>query len=91
MGLGAENWSVVTARNDAALLSAIQAFLACSFVEFSPSALERIKDKLKEVSDRIENMGRVGNNEDVKAVAQLVDHIRDAVTDCKVSGEVLTR
>ena len=50
------------------------------------SALERIKNKLEDLSDRVENMEQTGDNGDAKVVAELVGDIRDAVTDCQVSG-----
>ena len=54
------------------------------------SALERIKVKLRDVSDRIENPGYMGSTEGAKAVSRLTEEIRAAITDCQVSGKVLT-
>ena len=31
-------------------------------------------------------MGRTGNNEDAKVLSELMDGIRNAVTECQVSG-----
>ena len=50
------------------------------------SALERIETKLRELSDRVENVGHGGSNEDTKVLSGLVDQIRDAVMSCQVGG-----
>ena len=50
----------------------------------------QVKDKLKDVPDRFENMGRTGNNEHAKAVSELMDSIRNAVDNCQVSGNAQT-
>ena len=49
------------------------------------SALKRIEAKLQDVSNRFKNAGYVGSDKDSKAVSELVNYIRDAVTDCQVS------
>ena len=49
------------------------------------SALEQIKAELQDVSDHVKSLGRVGSNEDTKAVSELLDYIRDAVTNYQVS------
>jgi len=58
--------------------------------EFSSSTLERFKQKLQEVSDRIENAGYTGSNEDAEVVSQLMDEIRAAIVDCQVSDKAQT-
>jgi hypothetical protein len=45
----------------------------------------RIKDKLKDVSDRFENAGLTGGGEDAKVVSELMDVIQNTVADCQVS------
>jgi len=59
--------------------------------EFSSSTLERFKEKLQEVSDRIENAGYTGSDEDAEVVSQLMDEIRAAIVDCQVSDKAQTR
>ena len=55
--------------------------------ELSFSTLERFKEKLQEVFDRIENAGYTGSDEDAEVVSQVMDEIRAAIVDCPVSGE----
>ena len=62
-----------------------------SHTEFSSSTLERFKEKLQEVSDRIENAGYTGSDEDAEVVSQLMDEIRAAIVDCQVSDKAQTR
>ena len=50
----------------------------------------QVKDKLKDISDRLENMGRTGDNEDGKVVFELMEGIRNVVDDCRVSGNAQT-
>ncbi|KAF9780436.1 hypothetical protein BJ322DRAFT_1213591 [Thelephora terrestris] len=45
------------------------------------TALEEIRDKLQALSDRIENVGRMGSNEEIKDLSALIDGIRDIVAD----------
>ena len=59
--------------------------------EFSSSTLERFKEKLQEVSDRIENAGYTGSDEDAEAMPQLMDEIRAAIVDCQVSDKAQTK
>ena len=59
--------------------------------EFSSSTLERFKQKLQEVSDRIENAGYTGSDGGAEVVSQLMDEIRAAIADCQVSDEAQTR
>ena len=54
------------------------------------SSLERIQDKLKEASDRVEKMGLTRNNEDAQVIAEIMAVIRGAVVDCQVSGKTQT-
>ena len=77
-------------RSDALLASVISAPLCLIQHSILSSALERIKDKFRDVSDRIENPGYMGSTEDVKAVPQIMEEIRGAIADCQVSGKFLT-
>ena len=52
-----------------------------------PSNLERIKDKLQVVLGQIEAVGYVENEKDVQTVSELMDDIRDAITDYQVSSD----
>ena len=52
------------------------------------SALEQIKTELREVSDHVKSVGRAGSNEDTNTVSELMDDIRDVVTNYRVSGGV---
>lgn len=52
-----------------------------------PSTLGRFKDKLRDVSDRIEDAGYMGSNEDAEIVSQLMDEIRAVTVDCQVSSK----
>ncbi|KAF9780486.1 hypothetical protein BJ322DRAFT_295702 [Thelephora terrestris] len=47
------------------------------------TALEEIRDKLQSLSDCIENVGRMGSNENIKDVFALIDGIRDTIADCQ--------
>ena len=49
------------------------------------SSLEQIKDKLTLVSNQLENVERIGSNQDTMDVPEMLDDIRDAVNDCQVS------
>ncbi|KAF9780514.1 P-loop containing nucleoside triphosphate hydrolase protein [Thelephora terrestris] len=49
----------------------------------APTALEGIRGKLQGLSDRIENVGRMGSNEEIKDVFALIDGIRDTIADCQ--------
>jgi len=55
--------------------------------ELSSSTLGRFKEKLREVSNRIENAGYTGSEEDAEVVSQLMDEIRAAIVDCQVSDK----
>jgi len=59
--------------------------------EFCSSTLERFKEKLQEVSDRVENAGYTGSDQDAGVVSQLMDEIRTAIVDCQVSDKAETR
>ena len=48
-------------------------------------SLEQIKDKLTLVSSQLENVERMGSNQDTMDVPEMLDGIRDAVNDCQVS------
>lgn len=50
----------------------------------------RVEEKLKDVSNQVEKMARMGNNEDSKVISELVDDIQGAVTDCQVSDRAKT-
>ena len=77
-------------RSGALLASAILAPLCLIQHSILSSALERIKDKVRDVSDCIENPGYMGNTEGAKAVSRLMEEIRTAIADCQVSGRALT-
>ena len=49
--------------------------------------LDQIKDRHCAVLDRIEAVGYVENDKDVQIVSELVDDIRDVVTDYQVSSD----
>lgn len=51
-----------------------------------PSSLGQIKNKLKDASDRFENMGRTVKSEDAKVLSELMGDIQNAITDFQVSG-----
>ena len=51
------------------------------------SALNRIKHKLQELLGRVKAADYTENDEDVQTIAELMDEIRDAVTDHQVSGD----
>ena len=53
--------------------------------------MERIKDRIQNLSDHVENVGRLGNSEDIKRVSDLVDGVRSAVVDCQVRNRSRTR
>ena len=78
-------------RSDALLASVISAPLCLIQHSILSSALERIKDKFRDVSDRIGNPGYMGSTEGAKAVSQLIEEIRAAIADCQVSGNAQTR
>jgi len=48
------------------------------------SALEHIERKLQEILNRVDAAGHTENDEDVQIVSELMDDIRDAVTDFQV-------
>ena len=50
------------------------------------SALEQTNEKLRVISDRIENTGFM-RSDDRKVVSELVDEIRAAIADRKVSNK----
>jgi len=50
------------------------------------SALGKIKQKLQAVYDRIQAEDYTGNEGDAQIVSELMDDIRDAVTDYQVNG-----
>ena len=52
------------------------------------SALNRIKDKLQMVLDRIQAAGYMGDDKDTQIVSELMDDIRDAVTDYQVREDL---
>jgi len=60
-------------------------------IEFCSSTLERFKEKLQDVSDRVENAGYTGSDQDAGVVSQLMDEIRTAIVDCQVSDKAETR
>ena len=72
--------------NDGLLVSVISAPLYSILYLILSSALERINDKLRDVSNRIENAGYMGSN-DGKAVSELMDEIRAAIANRQVSSK----
>jgi len=62
--------------------------ILCPQIEYSIlfSALERIEDMLRVVSDRVDNAGHLGRD-DGKVVSELLVEIRAAVNDCQVSSK----
>lgn len=52
------------------------------------SALNRIKDKLQMVLDRIQAAGYMGDDKDIQIASELMDDIRDAVTDYQVREDL---
>ena len=52
------------------------------------SALNRIKDKLQMVLDRIQAAGYMGDDKDIQIVSELMDDIRDVVTDYQVREDL---
>lgn len=90
LGLGAGDGSVFhkpqPTRSDAVLMSAVPVPFIRSCILTVPSSLERIKVKLKDITDRFENMGPTWNGEDARVVPGLMDDVRNAVTDFQVSG-----
>ena len=51
------------------------------------STLNRIEHKLQGVLDRVKASGYKENDEDVQIVSELMDDVRDAVTDYQVSDD----
>ena len=49
--------------------------------------LNRIKGELQVVLDRIEAAGHAGNAKDIQIASDLMDNIRDAITDYQVRGD----
>ena len=58
----------------------------CLTILILSSALERIKDMLREASSRVENAGYFGTD-DGKDVFELLAEIQAAVGDCQVSSK----
>jgi len=77
-------------RNSVLLMSVFSAHLYEFHAEFSSSTLERFKEKLQEVSDRIDNAGYTGSDEDGEVVSRLMDEVRAAIVDCQVSYKAQT-
>lgn len=49
-----------------------------------------MKGKLRDISDRVENAGYTGSDEDSKVVSELMEEIRAVIIDYKVSCETRT-
>jgi hypothetical protein len=94
LGLGVNDGDAVhrlqPARSGALLTSVFSAPLCWVPHLILFSTLERFKDKLRDVSDCIENAGYTGSNEDAKVASQLMDEIRAAIVDCQVGNKVRT-
>lgn len=52
------------------------------------SALNRIKDKLQMVLDRIQAAGYMGDDKDIQIASELMDDMRGAVTDYQVREDL---
>ena len=95
LGLGADGADVANklqpARSDAAIASVD--FILSSWISYRilSRALERIKDKLQDLPDRLENVGRIGKKGNIEDVSDLIDGIRTTVIDCQVSSRAQTR
>jgi hypothetical protein len=87
---GVEVHKLQSTRGDALLALAVLVALYLVPHLIFPSALEQIKDQLRGVSDRIENLGYIGSNEDAKVVSEPMDDIRAVVIDRRVSSEART-
>lgn len=90
LGLGTDDGDVVrepqSAQSDAMLMSVISVLFFSILHSILPSSLERIKDKLKNISDRFENTEHTAKSEDAKVVSELMGDIQNAITDFQVSG-----
>ena len=88
-GVGVNGQDAVDKREStlsgAVFVSVVSAPLHRILHRISSSALKQIEGKLQEVSDRVKNVDYAKNNEDSKAVSELMECIRDAVIDCQVS------
>ena len=94
LGLGANNEGTVpkqeSARSDVLFVSVFSAPLCSILHRTLPSALSRIEDKLRDVSERVGNVGHAGSNEDTKVVSELMGYIRDIVDRQAVSDKSQT-
>ena len=94
LGIGMNDGGAVrklqSTQSDAPFMSVISARLCLIQYSILSSALERIKNKLRDMSDRIENPGYTESTEGAKVVSQFMEEIRAAVADCQVSGKALT-
>ena len=77
-------------RSDALLASVISVPPCLIRYQILSSALERIKDKFRDISDRIENPGYMGSTEGARAMSQLMEENQAAIADFQVSGKALT-
>ena len=75
-----------SSQSDALLVSVVLAPLYLPPHSILCSALESINEKLRGVSDRVEEAGHLGRD-DGKAVFELLVEIRAAVNGCQVSSE----
>ena len=75
---------------DASLASVISAPLRLIQHSILSSTLDRIKDRLRDISDRIENPVYMGSTKGAKAVSRLMEEIRVAIANRQVSGKGLT-
>ena len=93
LGLGADGADVATklqlTRSDAAIASVDFVLYSISY-RILCRALERIEDKLQDLPDRIEKVGRIGSEENTKDVPDRVDGIQATAVDCQVSSMAQT-
>lgn len=90
LGLGTNDGDVVhelqLARSDGPPVSVVLVFHYLIPHRILSSALEQVNDKLRDISDRIENAGYIGNN----VVSELMDEIRATITNSQVSSKAQT-
>ena len=90
LGLGTNDEDVVrkpqSTQSDTLLVLVVLITLYLLPHSVLSSALERIKDKLRDGSDRVEKAGHLGRD-DGKVVSELLVEIRAAVNDRQVSSK----
>ena len=79
------------AMQGATLLTSVVSILLCWAVHLIlSSAMGRMDEKLRDISDRVESMGSTGSKNE-KVLAELVDEIRAAVSILRVSNNSRAR